>query len=94
VSGVRGSGTGYRGSGFCRMAGNGHPTELHSQDEGDCRLIFIGDYIDYGPSSREVVDALLQINKEFDCVFMAGNHEDLMLQYLKGSDTFEQFGNV
>ncbi len=66
--------------------GQGNPT--------DTTLIFIGDYIDYGPSSREVVDLLLALKKEFNCVFLCGNHEDMMLQFLKNEDLFERFGNM
>jgi serine/threonine protein phosphatase 1 len=56
------------------------------------RLIFIGDYIDYGPSSKEVVDLLIDL--PFDKVFLMGNHEDLLLQFIKQSDLFEEHGNV
>ncbi len=69
--------------------------ELHyRRDEGIEieRLIFIGDYIDYGPSSKEVVDLLLDL--PFDKVFLMGNHDDLLLQFVKQSDLFERYGNV
>jgi len=58
-------------------------------------LVFLGDYIDHGPSSREVVDFLLELQAEgdFETVFLAGNHEDLLLQFLHGSEIFEDFGN-
>ncbi len=56
------------------------------------RLIFIGDYIDYGPSSKEVIDFLIDL--PFDKVFLMGNHDDLLLQFVKRSDLFEEYGNV
>ncbi len=56
------------------------------------RLIFVGDYIDYGPSSKEVIDFLIDL--PFDTVFLMGNHDDLLLQFLKQSDLFEKYGNV
>ena len=56
------------------------------------RLIFIGDYIDYGPSSKEVIDLLIGL--PFDKVFLMGNHDDLLLQFVKRSDLFEKHGNV
>jgi hypothetical protein len=46
----------------------------------EVRVVFIGDYIDYGPSSSGVLDTLAAFSKEFDAVFLAGNHEDLLLQ--------------
>ena len=56
------------------------------------KIIFLGDYIDYGPSSKEVIELLLGL--EFDTVFLAGNHEDLFLQYLRNSDLFKKYGNI
>ncbi len=56
------------------------------------RLIFIGDYIDYGPSSKEVIDLLIDL--PFEKVFLMGNHDDLLLQFVKQSDLFEKYGNV
>ncbi|MBZ9673744.1 metallophosphoesterase [Mesorhizobium sp. B2-1-8] len=50
-------------------------------------VIFGGDYIDYGPDSRKVLDRLLAgpNNEEIVWRFLAGNHEQLMLQAL-GTD--------
>ncbi len=56
------------------------------------RLFFIGDYIDYGPSSKKVIDLLVDL--PFDKVFLRGNHDDLLLQFVKRSDLFEEHGNV
>ena len=48
------------------------------------RLIFIGDYIDRGPESREVVDYLLDLS--FPTIFLLGNHERMLLDFLEGED--------
>jgi len=45
--------------------------------------IFLGDYIDRGPQSKEVIDYLLEFEKIYNCVFLKGNHEDMMLFALK-----------
>lgn len=47
-------------------------------------LIFLGDYIDRGPQSREVVDLLLreEITQHFEPVFLKGNHEATLLEFL------------
>ena len=50
----------------------------------DDKLIFLGDYIDRGPKSYEVVQHLLSLPKE-QTIFLKGNHEDLMLEYMEGS---------
>jgi serine/threonine protein phosphatase 1 len=47
-------------------------------------VIFIGDYIDRGPQSREVVEYLLGL--PYRCVFLLGNHEKMLLDYLTGND--------
>jgi len=50
-------------------------------DEGD-ELIFLGDYIDRGPESKEVVEYLLDLKQHMKCVFLRGNHEDMLLEVL------------
>jgi Calcineurin-like phosphoesterase len=44
--------------------------------------IFIGDYVDRGPSSRAVLDRLAQRVQTHGTVLLRGNHEDLLLQFL------------
>lgn len=66
-------------------------------DEGldePAKVIFLGDYIDHGPSPRQVVDLLLQTREERPTVFLCGNHEDLLLQFLENSPLFQEYGNV
>ena len=52
--------------------------------EAPDRLIFLGDYIDRGPCSKEVVTYLIhrQQTHNEDMVFLKGNHEDMFLSYL------------
>ena len=47
-------------------------------------MVFVGDYIDRGPRSREVVDYLLR--RPYRCVFLMGNHERMLLNFLGGED--------
>jgi calcineurin-like phosphoesterase family protein len=49
------------------------------------RVVFIGDYIDRGPHSREVVELLLQLTDR--PIFLLGNHEKMLLDYLAGGDS-------
>jgi serine/threonine protein phosphatase 1 len=44
--------------------------------------VFVGDYIDRGPSSRQVVDFLLEVRHDRNCVFLRGNHEAMLLDAL------------
>lgn len=45
----------------------------------DREFIFVGDYIDRGPDSKGVVDYLLEYQKQQDCIFLRGNHEQMLL---------------
>ncbi len=46
-------------------------------------VVFIGDYIDRGPSARDVVEIVLDLERQdAECVLLKGNHEDMMLSFL------------
>ncbi|TNE32249.1 MAG: serine/threonine protein phosphatase, partial [Alphaproteobacteria bacterium] len=45
----------------------------------DDRLVFLGDFVDKGPNSKGVLDYLIDLEKNHDCVFIRGNHEEWML---------------
>lgn len=47
------------------------------------QLVFVGDYIDRGPRSKQVIDRLLELEQEVSCIFLRGNHEAMMLDYLE-----------
>jgi serine/threonine protein phosphatase 1 len=51
-------------------------------------LIFCGDYVDRGPASRQVLEALcwLKRRRPFNVQFLKGNHEQVMLDYLSTPD--------
>lgn len=47
------------------------------------QMIFIGDYIDRGPASRQVIDLMLSLKAAWPkTVFLKGNHEDMLLGFL------------
>jgi serine/threonine protein phosphatase 1 len=46
-------------------------------------VIFLGDYIDRGPASKQVIEELLTFKNNFPkTVFLKGNHEDMFLDFL------------
>lgn len=45
----------------------------------DRQFVFLGDYIDRGPDSKGVVDFLLDYREQQDCIFLRGNHEQMLL---------------
>lgn len=52
--------------------------------KGQPILIFLGDYIDRGLQSKEVIDILLgELVSPFETYFLKGNHEAAMLQFLR-----------
>ena len=53
-------------------------------------LIFLGDYIDRGDNSKEVVERLLELSKVSNCVFLKGNHENMLLN-IKNTKSKEAF---
>lgn len=42
-------------------------------------FIFVGDYIDRGPDSKGVIDFLIDVQSHRDCIFLRGNHEQMLL---------------
>jgi serine/threonine protein phosphatase 1 len=47
-------------------------------------LIFLGDYINRGAGSREVIDYLLEVGRKVrNAVFLLGNHEHALLEYYR-----------
>lgn len=67
---------------------HGCPDELRAilnaiAPRGGDTVVFVGDYVDRGPSSRDVVEQLIELARgPAECVFLKGNHEDMMLSFL------------
>lgn len=57
-------------------------------DIKDSNLIFLGDYIDRGPKSKEVVDFLINLQETFPgkVICLRGNHEQMMLDHLRNGE--------
>ena len=45
----------------------------------DDTVIFLGDYIDRGPYSADVLERLVQLKKQLKPIFLLGNHEQMLL---------------
>lgn len=59
---------------------------------GKRRLIFLGDYVDRGENSKAVIDRLLAIRAaEPDAIFLKGNHEEAILDFLDAPDRNEDW---
>jgi hypothetical protein len=57
-------------------------------------IVFLGDYVDRGRRSREVIDQILALRErpEFEVRALLGNHEEAMLAYLDGRSSGLSFG--
>lgn len=47
-------------------------------------IVTVGDYVDRGPNSKGVIDRLLELRETCNLVALRGNHEDMMLEVLRG----------
>lgn len=56
--------------------------KLDPQDE----LIFLGDYVDGWSDSANVVSYLIELAKQNTCIFLRGNHDDLVQRWLKNGE--------
>ena len=52
----------------------------------DDRLIFLGDYVDGWSQSPQVLDFLIDLGQLQSCIFLRGNHDDLLLDWLHGRE--------
>jgi serine/threonine protein phosphatase 1 len=53
--------------------------------------VFLGDYIDRGPASREVLDRLVARDRSFQSVFLKGNHENYLTEFLTNPSILEDW---
>ena len=68
--------------------------DLKSRPIAEAVQVFLGDYIDRGPNSREVIDLLVARRKGHDIVLLKGNHEDYALRFLSDPALLSEWKNV
>lgn len=51
--------------------------------------VFLGDYIDRGPASRQTIDLLIDRSRRHESVFLKGNHEAFMFEVLQDAGRLE-----
>lgn len=54
-------------------------------------FVFLGDYIDRGPCSRETIDRLIEHGGTSECVFLKGNHEQIAIKCLSDPSLFDRW---
>jgi serine/threonine protein phosphatase 1 len=66
--------------------------ENKMQPEKQDKIIILGDFIDRGPQSKDVVDYLIQLRSSgFDVTLLKGNHEAMLLDAIKGEDSLHRW---
>jgi serine/threonine protein phosphatase 1 len=59
--------------------------------------IFLGDYVDRGPASREVLDRLVERKRKHRTVFLKGNHETFLASFVSNPpilDDWQRLGGL
>ena len=56
--------------------------------------VYLGDYIDRGPQSADVLSALIARSRTSRACFLRGNHEQLLADFLEGKDLLSQWKAV
>ena len=60
-------------------------------------IVFVGDYIDRGPKSRNVLDLLLRWQQSHEAIFLRGNHETFLQRFLadpRSLDEWRRYGGL
>lgn len=55
-------------------------------DSTNDQLILLGDYVDRGLKSKQVVEQIMALIKEHNAVVLKGNHDDMMVAALKNDE--------
>jgi serine/threonine protein phosphatase 1 len=56
--------------------------------------VYLGDYIDRGPESAGVVSHLLARALDARMIFLRGNHEQFLMDFLEGADCLDEWKDV
>ncbi len=62
--------------------------DLINPRAGQDRIVFLGDYINRGPCSKEVIEQIISVKKTYPgTITLMGNHEQILLASLAGGET-------
>ena len=51
----------------------------------DDQIVCLGDFIDTGRDTREVIDLLIQLDSQTELICLLGNHEEMLLSAINDS---------
>ena len=58
------------------------------------RLIFLGDYVDRGPGTAQVIHRLIEVAGGYDATFLKGNHEQIMIAFMREAATLDRWRGI
>jgi serine/threonine protein phosphatase 1 len=68
--------------------------DAETETLNDVTEIYLGDYIDRGPASAEVVDWLIRRQESRNAIFLRGNHESLLETFLAEESSFQEWRDL
>jgi len=54
------------------------------------KIIYVGDFIDRGYDSKDVIRMAMELSKSYDTVILLGNHEDMMFDYIYDEKRYDE----
>lgn len=66
-------------------------SQIEGQIEAEDTIIFLGDYIDRGPASFEVIEFLIELSGRYNTVFLMGNHENMFIRFVTKGDNYNNY---
>ncbi|MES2790346.1 MAG: metallophosphoesterase [Planctomycetota bacterium] len=57
-------------------------------------IVTLGDYVDWGPDSRGVIELLMGLSKQCHLVSLLGNHEEMLLEALESDSMMRSWLNL
>ncbi len=64
--------------------------EVIDPQPGDT-IVTLGDYVDYGPDSRSVIDQLIRLSRRCHLIPLLGNHEEMLFQALESDSALRSW---
>ncbi|MFG1320162.1 metallophosphoesterase family protein [Xanthobacter autotrophicus] len=65
--------------------------DVRAHPGAECIEVYLGDYVDRGPKSAAVIDALIERQASRKAVCISGNHEAVMIDALQSREAFSRW---
>lgn len=70
-------------------------TAVKLAEELEVQAVFLGDYVDRGPSAVETLRILIDAKQKYpNWVFLKGNHDQMLIDLIQKNAKIDQLGNV